>query len=534
MQKLYELLQHSEDRLIELILLYAKKHNYVKYTSTLQEAWRASIAGLSNMIMLALKSSSEIPEVAVHHNSSDDPIKAFAIPEAAKHRRRGISLTMFMGLLKYYRQSYLDIVSEAGFDPKYFEWSNFFINRVFDRMEIGILSEWLDATEGNLVVELQRSNRLLVNEKNWYITIFESLPTPVIFLGDDCKIRNMNHAASNLFEFSGPPGAFYYRSHRSAKPLNCIEKELHIFATNTIPEHIFEKAIFLNGKLRHFEVKLARMLDVSKKFNGIIIIMNDISDRKKIEDTRFSLARQQLLTNMAIELSVSEERERRRISSDLHDNIGQALLLGKIRLGSILGLLPATHGREELKEVMALQDQIIQSVRSLSQQLSPPVLYNVGLEAAIKWLGKQMEDNYSLKVTIIDDEKQKTLSEDMRAIVFQACRELLINVSKHAQCASAEVAITKERSYLKLTVKDSGSGFDPAAAMGAGDSRESGLGLFLIQERVKHLGGKTTIRSAPDQGTCVTISVPLTQNIRQRPRHKAQAHTYNRIQQDML
>lgn len=287
MQKLYDLIAGKENWLIKQVLHYAKEHNYTKYTSTLEEAWRMSIAGLSSSILSALRSSQEIPELAVDHDYSSDPIASFGILEAKRHRKRGVNFKMFLGLMKYYRQSYLDLVIGAGFGKDFEERCHLFIERVFDRIEIGFSSEWLESMESTLVTELQNSNRLLTNEKNWYLTIFESLPTPVIFLNRNNCIENMNFAASQLLQFSKVSGAFYYGEDNPARPLTWFDGELRAFAERDMSEFVFEKEIEFKDGVRTFEVKLARMLDVSEKFSGIVVILNDVSDRKKMEDFIF-------------------------------------------------------------------------------------------------------------------------------------------------------------------------------------------------------------------------------------------------------
>jgi len=287
MQKLYDLIAGNENWLIKQVLFYAKKHNYTKYTSTLEEAWRMSIVGLSSSILSALQNAQEIPELAVDDDYSSDPIASYGILEAKKHRKRGVNFKMFLGLMKYYRQSYLDLVGGAGFEKDYDERCHLFIERVFDRIEIGFSSEWLESVESKLVTELQNSNRLLTNEKNWYLTIFESLPTPVIFLSRTNSIENMNFAASQLLQFSKVSGAYYYSEDNPAIPFTWFDDELKAFAGNDEAEFVFEKAIELKDGIGYFEITLARMLDVSEKFSGVVIILNDISDRKKMEEFVF-------------------------------------------------------------------------------------------------------------------------------------------------------------------------------------------------------------------------------------------------------
>jgi len=287
MQKLYDLIAGNENWLIKRILHYAKVQNYVMYTSTLEEAWRMSILGLSTPIMIALKASDQIPEIPINHDFLNDPIAAFGIHEAKKHRKRGIHFTMFMGLLKYYCQSYVDLIEDADFDRDYRAWSLLYINRAFDRIEIGFAREWIESGESKRITELQDYNRTLTNEKNWYLTVFESLPAPVVLLNTNNTIKNMNFAAAQLFELSETSGAYYYDEERPATSLPCFHEELKLFASSSDSELIFEKTIELKGVVRCFEVKFAKMLDVSEKFSGVVLILNDISDRKRMEDSFF-------------------------------------------------------------------------------------------------------------------------------------------------------------------------------------------------------------------------------------------------------
>jgi len=139
----------------------------------------------------------------------------------------------------------------------------------------------------------------------------------------------------------------------------------------------------------------------------------------------------------------------------------------------------------------------------LTQQLSPPILSVAGLEDALCWLGERMQEDYGLRVQVVDDKQPKPLTDDMRAIVFQACRELLINSAKHAQTRTARVIVGREGDQLYLTVEDQGVGFDLSG------SAVNGFGLFSIRERINYLGGSLVIESAPGRGTRVILRVAL-------------------------
>jgi PAS domain S-box-containing protein len=235
---------------------------------------------------------------------------------------------------------------------------------------------------------------------------------------------------------------------------------------------------------------------------------HDITERKVAEASLD--AKQKQLASMAVDLSLAEERERRRIASELHDHIGQMLLLIRIKLGSLAAQFEESVDGDTYRDIQELLGQTITDVRSLTQQLNPPLLSCVGLEAALEWLAKRMEKDYSLLVDFSDDGSAKPLCGEFRAVLFQSARELLINVSKYAGTNEAWLTIGREADRLRLVVQDGGIGFLCHPHNGMHGLRNSSYGLFNIRQRIEYLGGKLVIESAPGCGTRVTIHVPLT------------------------
>jgi PAS domain S-box-containing protein/putative nucleotidyltransferase with HDIG domain len=282
-QRFIDLVADGEKWLVHRVLGYAKQRDYARYTSTLAEPWRQSIAGLSGPLLKAWQSSEQPPELGPEADYRRDPIAAFGMLEARRHRARGVSLSMFLGLMKYYRQSYHDLVRQAGFDQDWGEHCRLFIDRFFDRVEIGFCTEWAELSGGVQDAEMQRATRAMTNEKNKYLTIFESLPVPALFLGRDNRVKDINHAAAVLFMGLKLPGEAYYGGHllASEAPRQFLEQELKDFLAGQKPECIFEKTIpFLQGS-GFFEIKLQRLLDVSQKFQGTIVILNDLTERRR-------------------------------------------------------------------------------------------------------------------------------------------------------------------------------------------------------------------------------------------------------------
>ncbi|MGE5391616.1 MAG: diguanylate cyclase domain-containing protein [Deltaproteobacteria bacterium] len=289
MHRLSSLLSSNEDFLIKRVLQYAKLHNYVKYTSTLEEAWKVSIDGLSRALQEAALQSSEVPELDIDKKYDNDRLVAFGVLEAQRHRDRGITLGMFLGLMKYYRQAFLDLVEERGGDilP---EQAPLFVNRVFDQIEIAFCTEWANAQGNDLMSQLQTTNRGMTNEKNKYLTIFESIPTPVIILDENHRINNMNLAAVGFLTGMdlNPGSAYYSEAYQTAnmiKVLPWLVQEFKLFVESDEVEITLEKDVDLPKRgLHNLVIKFHRMLDVSDKFRGTVIIFTDLTERKLAED----------------------------------------------------------------------------------------------------------------------------------------------------------------------------------------------------------------------------------------------------------
>ena len=230
----------------------------------------------------------------------------------------------------------------------------------------------------------------------------------------------------------------------------------------------------------------------------------DINDRKLAEEAL--QAHRQALRNLAAELSLTQEKERRQIADDLHDHIGQNLVLAKMKLGELKSLLPARHSAS-IDQIRTVVDQSIKDTRSLIYDLCPQVLYELGLEAAIDWLVEQTQAKYGLRCVADIRPLPRPIREDRRVILFQAVRELLVNVAKHARATQAKVTFHGDGGRVSIQVADDGRGFDPSF-LTLPNSTGKGFGLFSIRERLALLGGELKIDSVPGQGTRATVTMP--------------------------
>jgi len=235
----------------------------------------------------------------------------------------------------------------------------------------------------------------------------------------------------------------------------------------------------------------------------ILVVIQDVTVRKQHE--REIQADKEQLSALTEELLITEERQRQRIAAALHDSISQSLAFAKRELGA---LERQTRGamRESLEEVCEQIGQAIGQVRDLTLELAPSALYTLGLEAAIEDLADQFSDGDGFLCEVHVSEEAKPLSDEVRSLLYRSVRELLVNVSKHAEASNVVIDIQREESNIQITVDDDGRGFNPTQAKGA---ETGGFGLFSIRQRLTYVGGQLIVESGEGKGTRVTLIAPL-------------------------
>jgi two-component system, chemotaxis family, CheB/CheR fusion protein len=216
-------------------------------------------------------------------------------------------------------------------------------------------------------------------------------------------------------------------------------------------------------------------------------------------------------------LSLAEDRERQAVAADLHDDLAQLLSLIKLKLVGLGRQRDAAGADAAIEEIAGLIDVADTRVRSLATQLSNPVLHQLGLVAALGALSDEMRRDYHLHVALHDDGVEKQLAPPVGIIVFRAVRELLINVAKHAGTLNSQVRCEVDCHLsgrtLVVVVSDNGRGFDPGGLQAPGKG-PNGLGLPLIRERLRFIGGSFDIVGKAGSGVEATIMVPLGETAR--------------------
>jgi two-component system CheB/CheR fusion protein len=250
---------------------------------------------------------------------------------------------------------------------------------------------------------------------------------------------------------------------------------------------------------------------------GVVISFTDITEAKRaalLEIEAKAAANEQLeervrertqeLKRLSHELALAEVRERQTIARDLHDGLGQELNAASIKLDALRSDVTRIS-QPALDEIAQLLDGVVREMRSLTAQLNPPVLEQLGLVAAIEWLGEEMRKTYHLEVLLNDDQTPKPLDSITASILFRAVRELLINVTRHAMVKIAHVTTRLTDGRLTVKVTDHGAGF----AASSSSKVSAGLGLATMRERITYIGGTFLIRSDRKRGTTATIQVPM-------------------------
>ena len=243
--------------------------------------------------------------------------------------------------------------------------------------------------------------------------------------------------------------------------------------------------------------------------NVIAQKLGDVIERKWSEQKL--LKYQEELRSLAAELALSEEREKRRIAQALHDRIGQVLALINIKIGALLQSSHSKEFKKHLQTIRHLVSDCVVETRSLTFDLSPPILYELGFGAALEWLAERMDQQYGLNVEVAGNQKDVPLSTEWQVTLFAAIRELLVNVGKHANVRSARLALKRTKTEMVVSVEDRGVGMDSMKSS-TGKTAAEGFGLFSIRERLGFMGGRFELSSRHGKGTCVKLFVPLRQN----------------------
>jgi len=329
----------------------------------------------------------------------------------------------------------------------------------------------------------------------------------VILLTLEGTIISVNPAAEHL---TGLPGS---------ETIGCnIESLLTVFLTGAdlraaqlgleslrngrIPEFSVLQLRQPEGKTFHILPSIS-LLEASERGKAMAVLtLKDVTD---LHETS------RRLRELAKRLAVTEEEERWRISRYIHDTVIQTLSLSNIRLGSMAKPLRDAKLLDEagkLAQIRELLGQAIDECRMVMSNLTPALLYELGLIPALSDLAQRLEKKHNVSIVVESEGRETSLPNPLRGLLFESTRELIMNALKHAGPCAIRVTVQHGDAERIVRVMDNGQGFDSSAGCASKDAA-GGFGLLNIRQRVEGLGGWVTIESAPGKGTTATICVPV-------------------------
>lgn len=306
--------------------------------------------------------------------------------------------------------------------------------------------------------------------------------------------------------------------------INSIDEMLHNRAANTVNInyefrlkkadgsycwlHDYTTACFNdNGELECF-FGSAYDLTTRKEMEAALRQARDELELRVSERTAELAAANEQIKLMSFRLIRAEELERGRIAAELHDQVGQSLLLAKMNLDLLANDISAINESKTAAKISSLLASSIEDIRTLTFGLRLPLLETAGLEAALQWLCAKFYEDFSLQIDFSYNCIPPQISSEKRYSLFQAIRELLINVAKHGEVDHAQLSLETVDRNLIVQITDAGIGFEPAAYRHKLATVTS-FGIFNVQQRIKQLGGNFEVVSTPGEGTSASISIPL-------------------------
>jgi two-component system, chemotaxis family, CheB/CheR fusion protein len=374
------------------------------------------------------------------------------------------------------------------------------------------------------VSRLKEAQDKLAYEKTYAETIVETVRDQLIVLDGELHVLSANASFYETFRVEPQDfvGRLVYDLGLGHGEIQGLKEHLEQIRGEKTSFQDFQIEQDFPGIGRRTYIFSARRIEpVVDVPSRILLALEDITDREKerkqLQDfsdelerrvtDRTALAEQRTvqLRTLAAELTKSEQRERERLAKVLHDNLQQLLAGARFRLSILEPRVQDETSRKTMTVLSGLLDQALETSRSLTGELSPTILFEAGLEAALPVLGRQMETNHGLVVHVETNTHVEQDEDGVPVLLYNAARELLFNVVKHAKVQSAEVRLSRVGGgMVQLVVSDEGVGFDPARLASVGTSG-SGLGLFSLRERLEYMGGHIEIESAPGRGTRVTL-----------------------------
>ncbi len=362
---------------------------------------------------------------------------------------------------------------------------------------------------------LRSTQRSLETLRIRHESILKSAGEGIVGLDPEGKTIFANPAALKLTGYREDEligNNLHYLIHHSKEDgTTCPFEECPTYlALNDGKIHRAAETVFWTKAGKSFPVRyITTPIKENNQISGCVVLFRDITERKQAE-VRLQESEQDL-RYLAVQLITAQERERERISRELHDELGQALLVLKLQAGGIQDQINQnpTVASAECREMSANLDRLVENVRRLSRDLSPSILQDLGLTAALRHLVNEFAKRHHLQPTLdLPPDLDGLFPREAQINIYRIFQESLTNIGKYAQASSLTMAVTQKNGRIFFRLADDGQGFDVEKVM-ARESTRRGLGLAAMEERGRMLGGKVNIKSQPGEGTEIILSVPI-------------------------
>lgn len=363
------------------------------------------------------------------------------------------------------------------------------------------------AAQLRAMLRIKKAEDNLKKEVSKYRIMAETLPDALVMINLDEEITFISPVALALFGYDKGSVLVQENAYKIMFPEKQeIAREMlnHVLLEGMVKdvEMLLKRK---DGSSFIAEVSASLINNEKDEADEFIIVIKDVSVRKQTE--KEILNYQKSLKSLNASLSKTEERERKTIASYLHDGIGQTLSLANINLTSLANFDFPNEAKGIIEESTNLINNAIKETRTLTFDLSPPILFELGLIPAFKWKLKQVEEKFGIKTSLITKEQSLNLTNDTRILIYRIFCELLANIIKHAHASSIGVKYYLKDDKLNIAVKDNGQGFEynPKATL----TEQGGFGLFNIKERLDSMQGNLNVSSTKKEGTIALISIPI-------------------------
>ena len=387
------------------------------------------------------------------------------------------------------------------------------------------------------VLERKRAEESIRLRAQQFETLLNQAPLGVYLIDADFRIAQVNPTAGSVFgnipdligrDFDEVIHTLWHQAYAD-EMVAIFRHTLETGVPYMTPERIEPRLD--RGSIEYYEWRIDRIMLPDGRY-GVVCYFRDIStlvqarealrelnaelEERVRERTEALTQSQRRLRALATELTLTEQRERKNLASDLHDHLQQLLVLGKLKLAQLKRVPQTPASVNMIADMDKALTEALSYTRTLVVKLSPPALRDQGLAAGLKWLEEYMRQ-YHLDVSVQVPSEKISIVEDHALLLFQSVRELLINCSKHAETSEAWVTAAFDSAKLVIEVIDKGKGFalDSSESANVPIELSSEFGLFSIRERMHSLGGTFHITSSPGHGTRAVLTLPLSQGERE-------------------